>query len=114
MKKKIIIMMMENDTATRLKLNLPDEDLAADLKRICYGDLLNIIDYIGKPEELRKIAARLKNIKKRIDSIINDIKGTYEAKALEIELHDKTLEKMSKESLIAYIKDLERKQSASA
>lgn len=110
----IIIMMTKKNMDIKVKVYTPDEDLLEDLETICSGELIELLNSFKCPEVLRQTAAYLKNVRKRIDALINATKAAYEAKALEIELHDRKLEKMSKESLIAYIKDLEKKLSASA
>lgn len=111
MKNKIIITMTKKNTVTDIKKHMLDKDANIMLKlhHICKGDLQDVFNEVDDPKTLREIAASLKVVRMRLTNIINDIKGTFEAKATKLELHDKVLERMSKENLILYIKELERK-----
>ena len=74
------------------------------------GDLEKTISLIDNPEVLRELVGELNNLRKTIDNAINDMKGTAENRAVRLEIESKRFDKMSREDLIAHIKELEKER----
>ena len=108
-----LLQMMEKDTAIEAAKELCCDDVhpIRKLYGIFNGNIINAIEGIDNVTVLKTIAANLRNLRKQIDSAIMDVKGTCEAKIQALENADKRFESMSREDMIARIKELEAKEA---
>lgn len=108
-----LIQMMAKDTAIEAARELRCEDVhpIRKLYGIFNGSIINAIERIDSTTMLKDIAANLRNLRKQIDNAIMDVKGTCEAKIQALENADKRFESMSREDMIARIKELEAKKA---
>lgn len=107
-----LLQMMEQNTAIDAVKELCCKDIhpTSKLYNVFNGNIINAIEGIDNPTILKAIAANLKNLRKQIDSAIMDVKGTCEAKIQALENDKKRFESMSREQMIARIKELEAKE----
>lgn len=107
-----LIQMMEKDTAINAVRELRCEDVhpIRKLYGVFNGNIINAIEHIDSITMLKDIAANLKQLRKQIDNAISDVKGTCETKIQTLENADKRFQDMSREDMIARIKELEAKE----
>lgn len=107
-----LIQMMEKDTAIEAARELRCEDVhpIRKLYGVFNGNIINAIERIDSVTMLKDIAANLKQLRKQIDSAIADVKGTCEAKIQTLENDKKRFESMSRDEMIARIKELEARE----
>lgn len=72
------------------------------------GDLQKAISLIDNPEVLYKAGEELKNLQNQINNAINKVKYLAKGKAINLEKESKRFDSMSREDLIAHIKELEK------
>lgn len=108
-----LLQMMEKDTAINAARELRCKDVhpAAKLCNILNGNIASAIESIDSTTILKDISANLRDLHKQITSVIADVKGTCEAKIRELENNKKRFESMSREDMIARIKELEAKEA---
>lgn len=108
-----LLQMMEQNTAIDAVKELCCKDIhpTSKLYNVFNGNIINAIEGIDNPTILKAIAAHLKNLRKQIDNAIADVKGTCEAKIQALENDKKRFESMSREQMIARIKELEAKEA---
>lgn len=107
-----VLQMMEKDTAINAARELRCKDIhpTSKLYNIYNGKIIDAIERIDSITMLKDIAANLKNLRKQIDSAIADVKGTCETKIQTLENDKKRFESMSREDMIARIKELEARE----
>lgn len=107
-----LLQMMEKDTAINAAKELCSKEIhpTSKLYSIYNGKIIDAIEGIDNITVLKLIAANLKNLRKQIDSAIMDVKGTCEAKIQALENDKKRFESMSREQMIARIKELEARE----
>lgn len=108
-----LLQMMEKGTAINAAKELCSKEIhpTSKLYSIYNGKIIDAIESIDNITVLKLIAANLKNLRKQIDSAIMDVKSTCEAKIQELENDKKRFESMSREDMIARIKELEAKEA---
>lgn len=107
-----LLQMMAKDTAIEAARELRCKDVhpIRKLYGIFNGNIINAIKRIDSVTMLKDIAANLRNLRKQIDSAIMDVVGTCEAKIRALENADKRFESMSRDEMIARIKELEARE----
>lgn len=107
-----LLQMMEKDTVINAAKELCCKEIhpTSKLYGIYNGKVIDAIKSIDNITILKLIAANLKNLRKQIDSAIADVKGTCEEKIQALENDKKRFESMSREQMIARIKELEAKE----
>lgn len=108
-----LLQMMEKDTAINAAKELCCKDIhpSSKLYNVFNGNIVNAIKGIDNVTILKAIAANLRNLRKQIDSAIMDNVGTCEAKIRALENDKNRFESMSREDMIARIKELEAKEA---
>lgn len=103
---------MEKNMAIKVLQVVTSKDVhpTSKLYAVFNGDLEKTISLIDNPEVLHELVGELNNLQKTIDSAINDMKGTAENRAVRLEIESKQFDKMSREDLIAHIKELEKEK----
>lgn len=107
-----LLQMMEKDTAINAAKELCCKEIhpTSKLYNVFNGKIIGAIEDIDNIAILKTIAANLKNLRKQIDSAIADVKGTCESKIQMLENNKKRFESMSREDMIARIKELEARE----
>ena len=110
-----LLQMMEKDTAINAAKELCSKEIhpTSKLYSIYNGKIIDAIEGIDNITVLKLIASNLRNLRKQIDNAIMDVKGTCEAKIQALENADKRFQDMSREDMIARIKELEAREENS-
>lgn len=102
----------EKNMATKVLQVVTSKDVhpTSKLYAVFNGDLKKSIFLIDNPEVLHELVGELDNLQKQIDSAINKVKYLAKGKATRLENESKRFDSMSREDLIARVKELEKEQ----
>lgn len=108
-----LLQMMEKDTAINAARELRCKDVhpAAKLCNILNGNIASAIESIDSITMLKDISANLRDLHKQITNAIANINSVCVDKIRELENDKNRFESMSREDMIARIKELEAKEA---